>query len=94
MDDMRSKLKMWWTSFKSQIVQEVPRDLDFCQFECHRAQCTLELTGSCDIRPQQGLLPQQSLVLIRPALAAAANVCASQLDPAAACDCVVPANVA
>lgn len=50
-----------WRSIVNQIVQDVPQGIEFCEFECTRKQCTLELTGSCDIRPQ----PQ--LVLIRPA---------------------------
>jgi hypothetical protein len=42
----------FWNSVKAQIVQDVPQDLKFCEFHCPRAQCTLELTGSCDIRPR------------------------------------------
>lgn len=52
-----------WQSVVDQIVQEVPQSIEFCEFECTRKQCTLELTGACDIRPQQ------RLVLIKPAVA-------------------------
>jgi hypothetical protein len=53
--------KSLWRSVVDQIVQEVPQAIEFCEFECTRKQCTLELTGTCDIRPQP------RLVLIRPA---------------------------
>lgn len=52
-----------WRSVVDQIVQEVPEGIEFCEFECTRKQCTMELTGSCDI------LPQPRLVLIKPAVA-------------------------
>jgi hypothetical protein len=55
--------KSLWRSLVDQIVQDVPQGIEFCEFECTRKECTLELTGSCDIRPQQGL------VLIKPAVA-------------------------
>jgi hypothetical protein len=55
--------KSLWRSVVDQIVQDVPQAIEFCEFECTRKQCTLELTGSCDIRPQQ------RLVLIKPAVA-------------------------
>jgi hypothetical protein len=50
-----------WRSVKEQIVQDVPRGIAFCEFQCTRKQCTLELTGACDIRPEP------ALVFIRPA---------------------------
>jgi hypothetical protein len=52
-----------WRSVVDQIVQDVPQGIEFCEFECTLKQCTLELTGRCDIRPQP------RLVLIRPAVA-------------------------
>jgi hypothetical protein len=55
--------KSLWESVKGQIVQEVPRGIAFCEFQCPRKQCTLELTGTCDIRPEP------ALVFIRPAAA-------------------------
>jgi hypothetical protein len=55
--------KSLWRSVVNQIVQDVPQGIEFCEFECTRMQCTLELTGSCDIRPQS------RLVLIKPAVA-------------------------
>jgi hypothetical protein len=56
--------KSLWRLVVDQIVQDVPPGIEFCEFECTRNQCTLELTGKCDIRPQP------RLVLIRPAVAA------------------------
>jgi hypothetical protein len=55
--------KSLWRSVKEQIVQDAPPEIEFCEFQFTRKQCTLELTGTCDIRPQP------ALVFIRPALA-------------------------
>jgi hypothetical protein len=55
--------KSLWRSVVDQVVQDVPPGIEFCEFECTRKQCTLELTGRCDIRPQP------RLVFIRPAVA-------------------------
>ena len=63
---MKNSLKVWWNSFKAQIIQEVPRELDYCQFECRRVRCMMEETGSCD------LLPRQSQMLIMPSPSVAA----------------------
>lgn len=58
-----SFFKSLWKSVKGQIVQDVPQGIEFCEFQCPWQQCTLELTGTCDIRPQP------DLVFIRPAAA-------------------------
>jgi len=55
-----------WRSVVDQIVQEVPQGIEFCEFECTRKQCTLELTGSCDIRPQQRLVLIKPAAMVRP----------------------------
>lgn len=104
---MKINLKVWWDSFKDQIVQDVPQGLDYCQFECRRARCTLEATGSCDLLAQYRplLIPDAIPVLIMPApafsspiaapaMTSPAAVCASQADSAAACTCATPAQVA
>jgi hypothetical protein len=44
--------KSLWHSIKDQLVQEVPPGIAFCEFQCTRKQCTMELTGACDIRPE------------------------------------------
>jgi hypothetical protein len=45
-----------WHSIKDQVVQDVPQGIAFCEFQCTRKQCTLELTGSCNIRPEPALV--------------------------------------
>jgi hypothetical protein len=53
-----------WSSVKEQIVQPVPQDLQFCEFYCSLKQCTLEVSGRCEIRPRP------VLVLIKPTASA------------------------
>lgn len=45
-----------WNSLKDQIVQPVPREIQFCEFHCTRKQCTLEVSGWCEIRPRPALI--------------------------------------
>jgi hypothetical protein len=45
-----------WSSVKDQIVQPVPQDIQVCEFYCTRKQCSLEVTGWCEIRPRPALI--------------------------------------
>jgi hypothetical protein len=63
MPNSLGSLNLLWRAVKEQIAQDVPQGIEFCEFECTRKQCTLELTGTCDIRPRQ------ALILIKPAVA-------------------------
>jgi hypothetical protein len=44
-----------WNSLKDQIVQPVPQEIQFCEFSCKRKQCSLEVSGWCEIRPRPAL---------------------------------------
>jgi hypothetical protein len=52
-----------WHSFKDQIVQPVPQEILFCEFDCPFQHCRREATGHCE------LLPYAAPVLIQPAQA-------------------------
>ena len=54
-----------WRAMKDQIVQAVPPDDQFCEFECPYQRCLIETTGSCEIRPRQ------TLVILRTSLVSA-----------------------
>jgi hypothetical protein len=74
-----------WNWLKDQIVQPVPPEIQFCEFSCSRRQCTLEVSGWCEIRPRP------ALVLIKPAAGAAPAHWASRPAASAA---VSPIRVA
>ena len=48
--------KLLWNVLMKRIVQDVPRESSFCEFECKRMRCTLETTGTCDIHPNLSLV--------------------------------------
>jgi hypothetical protein len=82
-----NSLKVWWSAVKSHIVQDAPAEIEFCQFECKRSQCMMELTGSCDILPWQAAMRESgmrpSLVQLVPAPAASRPAWAKTPRPAA-----------
>jgi len=60
--------KLLWCGIMQKIVQDVPDEVRFCEFECNRMRCTLETTGTCDIHPNLSLV-MPGLVTITPAQA-------------------------
>ena len=55
--------KLLWRAVMNKIVQDVPREDSFCEFECKQLRCTLETTGVCDIHPNLDLV-KASLVTL------------------------------
>jgi hypothetical protein len=55
-----------WSSVKEQIVQPVPQDVQVCEFYCSLKQCTLEVSGRCEIRPRAALTLIKSTAGSRP----------------------------
>lgn len=39
-----------WEWIKAEIVQEVPDEIAFCEFECHKEQCTGAECQACPMR--------------------------------------------
>ncbi len=54
MAEERSKIKAsltrLWQWVKDQIVQEVPEDIEVCEFDCRKKQCVTGEWESCDRR--------------------------------------------
>jgi len=40
----------FWGRIKAEIVQEVPDEIAYCEFECHKEQCTGEECQACPMR--------------------------------------------
>lgn len=40
----------FWERIKAEIVQEVPDEIAFCEFECHKEQCTRAECQACPMR--------------------------------------------
>lgn len=36
--------------FRSKVVQDVPEDIQLCEFECHKSQCTMRDWEKCEKR--------------------------------------------
>jgi len=56
--------KVLWNAVMERIVQDVPSEMAFCEFQCHRLRCTLETTGTCDIHPNLSLVMPGLLTLM------------------------------
>ena len=55
--------KLLWRALKNRIVEDVPEEAAFCEFQCHRMRCTLETTDTCDIHPNLSLLTPRLVAL-------------------------------
>lgn len=56
-------IKYLWHSFAHHIVQPVPEELYFCEFECRFRRCRLGLTGQCEIAQRMTSLKDALLKL-------------------------------
>ena len=48
-----SRLFRSWQWFKSQIVGEVPKENELCEFDCRKQQCAVGEWATCDRRLRQ-----------------------------------------
>lgn len=45
-----SPLKGMWQWIKGQIIREIPKDIDMCEFDCRKGRCTIGEWETCDRR--------------------------------------------
>lgn len=50
MPQSRSPFVRLWHWIKDQIVQNVPKDIALCEFDCRKEQCTMEEWETCERR--------------------------------------------
>ena len=50
MPQSKNPFKRAWDWVKDQIVQEVPKDTAFCEFDCRKQECTLGEWETCEER--------------------------------------------
>ena len=39
-----------WQRFRNKVIQEVPEDIQLCEFECRKLQCTMSGWARCERR--------------------------------------------
>ena len=49
----RQPIRMIWQRLRNQIVQTVPEDSEFCEYDCRKSKCTLEEWEGCARRLNQ-----------------------------------------
>jgi hypothetical protein len=43
-------VRQWWSTVAKKLIEDVPDELAYCQFECERPKCTNEIWVSCELR--------------------------------------------
>ena len=48
------KLFRLWSRFRTGVIQDVPEDIQFCEFECRKEQCIMGDWEKCEKRLHSG----------------------------------------
>jgi len=78
MANSRAFLSSFWNRVKTQVVQPVPQQIQFCQFQWPHRACVLEAGGACNLRALD-IRPHQTLVVLRAAAASTGGAWPSEM---------------